>query len=251
MDEDTVAELTVVTQALPVIGDDDHQRLLGALQIFENLEQPAQLLVDERDLSVIRVVLGGLRDRIRQLIGGMGVVVVDPQEERIGSRFAQPPNRTVGGPVPSSLIGPAQTILRGGFVVVQVEALIQAELRVQDERRHHGRRGVSAGGQHLGQGRLRRRQRKKPVGSGTVMVGVQSGHDRRVRRQRRRGGGYGVGENHTIAGQGVHDRRSNLVVSVTAEPVRPGRIQGDQEQAVSQQVTGAGRHRVRLPQFTG
>ncbi len=248
VNEYTVADLTVVTEALSVIADHDHQGLLREPQLVERAEQPPQLRVVERDLSVVRIACVRLCIRSGRLVHDVRVVVLDPQEERIVSLPTQPLEGAVGGPITPSFGTAGPPVLLDGFVVVHVEALVQSEAGVQDERRHHRGGGVSAGRQHLGQRRLLGTQRVEPVGARAVMVWIQPGQDRCVGGQRGGRGGEGVGEDHPVAGQGVQDRGPDLAVPVTAEPIRPCRIEGDQQQTVSRQVAGLGRQRVRLLQ---
>jgi hypothetical protein len=85
--------LLVLAQALPVVSDDDHDRLLKAAFSAEILQDPADQGIRIGDLAVVEAVflsrISG-PEGLGRLIRGVGVIEVDPAEKLLRRVLVEP-----------------------------------------------------------------------------------------------------------------------------------------------------------------
>ena len=132
--------LTVTSQRLAMIADDDDDGALVDARAPQPGEEPIHLLIDERDLAVVRsgrtstAELG--HQRLRRLIRSVRVVEMDPGEERPGLAFVQPTERgiedLIGGPLNRREVQ-LLDLAHIELVVVRAEALIESPAAVENE----------------------------------------------------------------------------------------------------------------------
>jgi hypothetical protein len=79
----------VVAEALAVVGDDGDERPVQQTDPGELVQDGAQGGVRERDLPIVRVVDEQGAERRRRLVGLVGVIEVQPGEERSGGALAR------------------------------------------------------------------------------------------------------------------------------------------------------------------
>ncbi len=158
-------------------------------------------------------------------IGVVGVEVVGPEEQRPVCRSpvdrCEGPGRHLGGAVLGALAGEA--------VVVAVEATVQAQAAAQHRRGDHGLGGPPLVRQHLGQGGVVGSQGDAVEGH-PVAVGIQPREQRGVGALGARGVAEGAAEAHAGGRQRVEGGGVAVGAAVGPESVRPGRVQGQQDQ---------------------
>ena len=230
--EEAVRLLAVLAEALAVVGGDEHERAGEGARLLEPPQQPRELLVDERDLAVVRRI-GEARGEARgRLVRRVRVVVVDPQEERAAVRGrVHPPQDGVRRRVGEALDvqRAARVVALRQVVVVHVEGAVEAEAAVQREARHERRRAVARLAEVLGGGPHVRRQRVTSVVPDAVGEGHRPGEDRRVRGSRERHVRDRGREAGAPCGEAVEGRRQCGRAPVAADVVGPQRVDRDQQ----------------------
>ena len=222
-----------------------HHECLAFARCLDGREEPSDLLVDEGDLVVVRLRVPPGEGSGR-IVRSVDVVVVDPQEEGAAVRALEPLDRPLRGHVSPALGEPHGPRRGAHLVVVVIESLGESALRVEHEARHEGRRLVAAVREHFREGSLLASEPVEGVGAGAVMPGVETGEDRRVARERGGRRGHGTGEDDTARAQTIEVWRVDRVIAVAAEPVRPRRIEGDDEEVLPAQGARLRRQAVAL-----
>jgi len=176
------------------------------------------------------VILELRQERLRGLIGVMWVEAMHPEKPLAGLAL-EPTERArhdgVGLSLPVFLPASGMSLER---VVIDVEALVQAELRIQRESADEGARCVAETLEMLGQGQLFLSNVEMGVVVNAVMERVFPEEDRRVRGQGRRRLGEGPAEDDPFFGQAVDRPGLEEWTSIAAEPVRPQSIDGDEQE---------------------
>ncbi len=215
--------LAVVAAPLAVVGGDDDPRHASPGHRLERGEQPAQVVVHRRDLTLVGVRRKPAAERLRWRVGLVRVVVVHPEEARPGAGRREPGEGAVG-----RLPGAAFGLPTAELVVVEVEAPAQAEWTLERESRDEGGRGEAELVQALGDERDAI-GKMTPVFVDAVLPHVEPREHRGVRRQRRRRGCVGLGETHA-----ARDERGECWgrrgIHLGGQRVRPGRIERDEEE---------------------
>ena len=229
--EQPVIRLAVLTQALSVVGDHHDQDLLAVGQPGL-LEQPTELGIHVGDLAIVRTLAVPLGEGRRRLEHGVRVEQVDPLEETLaGLESVEPVAGRVDGASGAALRVEARRAggASGHVVVVMLEPARQAEPSVEHCRGDE-RTGAEPGvAQQPGQRRQVRGQTMQTVLAHAVRRRVETGEHRGVRRQRHRRGGEGALEQRALPRQ-LAQGRSLDRGAVGLEPVRPGGVQGDQQE---------------------
>ena len=169
-------------------------------------------------------------ERLGRLVHDVRVVVVDEEKERLVVVPAQPRQGRVGGVGGHALVHVCAVTLH--LVVVGVEALVQTEAAVEDERAHERRRREASLPENLGERHVARTEAEREVVVNTVRGRVQAGQHRAVRRQRHGHRRYDVLEADALAGDRVDARRGGQCIAVAAETVRPAGVDADQDDAL-------------------
>ena len=179
----------MIVQTLTVITGDDQQRAVPGRVGLETLHQPSELRVGIGQLAVVRPVTVVMRVRKRRHVGPMGIVDVEPGEQPLAWPAVEPVQQ---------MIHTIPGVPRGGLRVLRVtrlglrrlhtgvESLVQAEPLGDDLHRRKSGRGKAGTLQRLGEGVRRRAQLEEDVVANAVVLGVDAGEHRRVRRQRGR-----------------------------------------------------------------
>ena len=242
--------LAVVTEALAVVGGDRDQGPIQKAELGELVQDGAHRLVGESDLAIVRIAGKEVAEGGRRLIGLVGVVKMEPDEERGGGALTrvavQPAEESERGTVSPALRFEPRA-RRGRLlhpIIVGVEAESEAEPAVENERADESRGAIAPLVEDGGQGREALCQVEVAVVPNAMLEGIESGQDGGVRRQGDGGGGHGALEAHALGGQAVEARRPGAAVSVAPEAVRARRVEGDEKHV---QAGGRGRARAGLP----
>ena len=235
-----MGQLAVLPQRFAVVGGQDDQGTVRPPPFPQTFEQDGQLRVDKGDLARIRIggVLGP--ERLRRVVGGMRIPEMDPAEPWPG------PGRDPGDGRRNDLIrGPFRGEahgrgLRRKGVVVDVEALIEAELRIEREGPDERRRGVRLSLEVLGQSQERCRDPGLRVLADPVEERRQAEKDVGVGGQGGRRMGERLLEKDTPGGQGIDGRRPGACRAVAAQPVGAQGVDGHEKEVRSFPESGKG-----------
>ncbi len=229
IDEEAVVQLAVLSEHLAVVPGDDDEGVVVEAEVAELLQDLAHAGVGEGHLPLVGVPAPLRGERLGRLVGVVGVVEVDEQEEGPVLVLVQPLPGEASRLVALALADVADLVHGLEAVVVAVEALAGAEPPVENEGADDGPRRVASGLEHLGQGQARVRQPVRqvvaePVGGGQGPreqgdVGGQ-GHGHR---------GADLLEQHALPGHRVDVRRGRPREAVGAQAVRPKRVDADEE----------------------
>ena len=229
VDEEPVVQLAVLAEHLPVVpGDDDEGRVVEA-ELPELLHDLAHAVVRERDLALVGLPLPLGSEGLGRLVGVVGVVEVDEEEEGPVLVLVQPLPREAGRLVPLALAQVADLVDGLEAVVVAVEALADAELPVENERADDGPGREASRLEHLGQGQA-------SLGQPVQEVVAQPVSGRQGPREHGDVGGQGHGhrsvdvlEQHAFPGHRIDVRRGRPWEAIGAHMVRPQGVDADQE----------------------
>ena len=197
---------------------------------FSHAIEPAHDLVGVRHLAEVGLALVARGEGLGRLVGGVGVVEVDPGEEGLLLHRLQPGQGEVHHLVPLLLHGAEVDDLVLGqveVVGVDVEALVEAPARVEHPRPHEGPGRVAGLLHPLRERRLRGVQEEAAVVADAVVRRDEPREDRRVRGQGHRRGGRRLLEQDAVLGHRVDVRRVDPPEAVAAEPVCPQGVEGD------------------------
>ena len=226
-----------------MIADRDDDRVSGPVVVVEPLEKAADLRVHVGDLAEVGTVPIALGPGFRRLVGRVRVVVVDPGEEALTGGLVEPRQRGVGHLARRSfdlVERHVHGVAEVEVVEVVVEALADPPLRVEDERRHESPGAQPLVAQDLRQDHVLVVQVEAAVVPNPMRRRILASEDRRVRRQRQRRHRLRLLEQHTLSRQPIQMRRLDVREPIGPDPVRPRRVQRDQQHA---QIIGS--HPVR------
>ncbi len=218
--------LAVLAEALAVIADHRHHPGSAAPPRAETVEQPTHLAVDRLDLALVATA----RAVARPIVGRVGIVEMHPQEKRSrgldgGARRERGVDdrrcRALG-------IAELAGALRGHAVVVEIEAAAESEAAIEHPRADHRQGRVAAAAQQLGQRRDRRRERPLAVVAQSVLIRIEPGEQRRVRRQGQRHRRQGMSEAQPARRQRVEPWRPRRS-AVAARQIGAQSVDGDEQ----------------------
>ena len=229
VDEVGVVELAVLAEHLPVIAGDDDQGRLVKLEGFQALDDAPDAVVGVGDFTGIEVVLKSRCKGLWRRIGGVGIVVVQEEEEGLALVSLQPLQSETAG-----LFTPAFTRGRcpdGSFesILVGSKALVESRLRIQHEGAHDRARREASPVEHLGQRFVRVSQLVVEIVADAVTRRDGAGQHRAVSRQRHRNWGIGVREDDALLGDSIDVRGELAGIAVAAEVVGSAGVDADQE----------------------
>jgi hypothetical protein len=214
-----------------VIGGEDHERVALLSGAKERLEDGTEQAVRVRHFAVIGRLRMARREGLRRDVREVRLIEVDPREGPRRSLGRPPLLRLLHRPGPRPLrheergarLGIAQAI------VVDVEPPVEAEPRVEREGAHEGTRRVAGPLEEGGQRVDATGEPEAGVVTDTVIERVPAGEDVGVRRQRHHVLGMRLLEAHAAGGQAVDPGCLDRPIPVTAEGIRPERVDGDEE----------------------
>jgi hypothetical protein len=141
-----------------------------------------------------------------------------------------------GGRGPDDIFGAALGAfgrIAGGFlsvtIIVGVEAAVQAEPRVQDERPDEGARPVAGRFEHGRQRGQARAETEQPVGAKAVHRRRDGGQDRGVRGKRQRHGAVGTRQTETAGRERVEIGGQTPAPAECADTIDAQRVDRDQQ----------------------
>ncbi len=205
-----MATLAVIAETFSVVCREHYQRALVEPEALELREYAPDAVVGERDLTRIAIVGEARLERDRRRIGKVRVVVVEPEEERTRAVLAQEGDpvardlcRAAGIEVDGPRLGLArdegarvvQQSVRGDGDLLRLdagrieiaklpEALGDSRRAVQDDGRDLRARGIAGVAQPLGERDALLGELVHAVLAHAMVIGVEAGQDRGVRRQR-------------------------------------------------------------------
>ena len=239
VDEDGVRHLAVLSQRLAVVGEHGDHRIGLATGRAKPVEEAPELRVGEGDLAVVEPA-GELRPvGLGGIVGCVGVVEMDPDEERPPARVGEPPERVV-----DDLVGRPLGARSGDGALPEVlgegvEALPEAEGGGHRVGPDEGRRAVALRLQPGGERLVARVEGKDDVVAHAVHGRIEAGQDRRVRRPGHGYRGLGLLEPRAPRGEGVEGPRARLARAVDADVVGPQGVDGDEEEVRSRRPVPA------------
>ena len=233
--------LAMLTPRFTVIGGDNDQRphALGVCQ------QRRQRAVGIGDLASVWVVAVLLVERRRRQVRRMGIVDMHPGKP--GVALASDPAARDGNDCGRRSLWHQITVVARtrDEIVICIEALRQAETRVERKRADEGAGGITFRLQAFCPGVEHIADTKPVIVVHAVPARVEAREDRGMRRQRHDGMRHGVVEADPSARQGTQRRRLGAP-AVGAESVLPQCVDGDQQHRWARYLgrTDAG-HRTR------
>ncbi len=238
--------LAVFSKRLTVVRHDDDHGIPELVRSLEFRKQTSELLIDERDLCIVRPRPEPRQCLQRRVIRQVRIEVVHPREERgLSVRAvprAEPAQDGVGDRAGRALVEiehPRPIAVRRDLEVVPVETLVQPEPRVQNEAADERRGLVPVRPETLGQRRVLLAQTVDAVVENAVAGGRKPGQDGSVRWQGDRHACHRVGEQDAAAAERVDERGLGLIVAIASEPVGPDGVERHEQEVVSLRVPPA------------
>jgi hypothetical protein len=226
-----VGILAVIAQPLAVVGHGDDHGVVEPAEPLHPPEQLSQRMVDVGDLALVGIAGVAGREGFGRFVAGVGIEHVHPGQEGLRAVESLDPADSGGDHVLGRAFRVSEAS-RGGRsiepVVVDLESLIQAELRVERVGADEGAGAESGVGEGLRQGVQARVQAEAAVVANSVEGRIGAGEDRGVGGQRDRGRGVGAVEQNTSGRQGVQRGRVGVLTAVTAQAIHAGGVERDQ-----------------------
>ncbi len=224
-----VGPLAVLTQALAVVRGDDHQGARPLARVAQRLEDPLDLLVDVGDLAVVGTLGKALIVGWRWLVGGVGIVVVEPEKKAPLPR-PEPAQchvrHRLGAALGIAGLGGAPP---GAGEVVEVESLLESVAAIEHDGADHRACLVAGLPEALGQGLVGVVQAEDSVVAHGVPGGAHPGQDRGVGGEREGSHGDRALEQHPLCGKLIQGGRLDPTGAVGAHVVGAQRVDGDEE----------------------
>jgi len=229
VEQDAVVLLPVLAQALAVVGEDDHDRAVVDPPLAQLVEEEAHRLVGRGDLAVVGEEA---REPGGRLVGGVGLVDVEEEEEGTVGDPRQPLEGDAGGLRPGPLheaegVRPRRS---EDAVVVEVEALAEAASTPQHPGRHRGPGGVAPGLEEAGQRRAGAVQAIAQVVAHAVLERQETGQHRGVGGKREGDVAVGALEEDGVPAEAVEVGGGTRRVPVGRKVVRAEGVDRDEDE---------------------
>ena len=232
VNEESVFLFAVVTQAFAVITRQDDQRVRKALLLLQKRHQTTHLSIHKSDFPIIGASLVAADIGLRRLVRVVGIVQVNPKEER-SLRFVLHPRQCfVYNGITWSFHDVCLLfvkVLEIEVVEVGLKALIQSIAGIQNGRTEESRCGVAVLAEDRGQ---RNSGGRKRIGGKVVHA---RGHGEATRKKRsmcgkrKRDRSKGVPEPRGGARQGIDVGRLNQPVAVAPQVVGADRVNSNDD----------------------
>ncbi len=225
--EEAVQALLVLAEPFAVVGEDDERRVVAEPERAERVLEAAEELVGPRHLAVVGTpcVAGGVG--LGRLVGIVRLVEVKPEEDSL-ARLAVEPRDGLRDRGLAPLLDGVQELRVAARALeaigVDVEAAVEAGLRVEHDRRDEGAGREPACAEQLGQERHLRHERGRDVVADPVLRRQQAGEDRDVGRTRERHVGRSLDGERPRGRDAVEPGGRHVARPVTAEPVGAQRV---------------------------
>ncbi len=230
IDKNAVGGLAMLSEGFAVVRGQNDERSVQRPGSFEAGEKPSQGGIGVSDLAVVFPAPISRGIRRRRLVRGMGIEIMDPSEERRGALLPEP-GRGRGVDIVRLAFDEGQ-IARGipaaVMIVIDLEAAVEPEARIEGERPDERPRAVASLPQDLGQ-RPASGLQALAVVARPVRRRIRPGHDRGVGRQGQRGRRERPGKKRPAPGQAVDMGRFDAPIPVSAEMIGPKRVDRDEE----------------------
>src|SRR5438876_3238525 len=237
----------MLAEALAVIPDGDHDGVARLAALVQKGEKPADLLIHECDLGIVGrdAVEARPGERGAGVVGIVRVVEVNPREERcpVTARGLEPRKRgsddDVTGAVDGKLLVDDLRPRAGEVIVVGIEAAVEPEALRKHIRRNECARSITPGPKLFRGGCRTVRQSLASVDAHAVLGRFEPGEEGGVRGQRHRA--WRVCRLEADAGrrERVELRRERIRIAVAPEPIGPGGIERQKEDARTTTATAA------------
>jgi hypothetical protein len=228
--EESMGQLAVVAQGFPVVSGHDHQRPTFPL-FADQAQERLQRRIRRGDLPEIGIARIALREGGGGAVGCVRFVQVDPEESLFPPRLLEPPAAQIHdlGPGPLLQLEIVASVDRRISVIVEIEAAIQTEARVERKGGYDRCRRVAP----LREERRERRETRIEVEPGilpyAVLIGVEARQDVGVGRQRDDVGGVGEIEDERLASQRVEIGRLHFPIAVESQSVGSKGVDRDED----------------------
>ena len=230
VDQDRVSDLVVLPEALAVVRNHGHDRVVFVARGPEPFQDASELCIGERDLAVVGPVLERRVVRRRRPVGRVRIVEVEPGQEGPPVLVSEPGQGRVHRFVGRALRG------AGGPALGFVEALAEVsnpcwKPKAAGDRvgRDEGPGAIALPLEEGGQGQVLRAQGEDDVVAHAVHGRVVAGQDGGVRRAGERNGGQGVLEARSAPCEGIEHGGARPRVAIGAEAVRAQGVDRHQE----------------------
>jgi hypothetical protein len=230
IDENSMSVFAVLTKGFSVVAHHDKQRAVALPALVEPIGESVDLGIHEGNLAVI--CLGILR---RRSVGIVRIVKMQPRKERPGLVRIEPGEGTirddVGGLPPVERLGLHGHVAH--LVVIDVEPPVESEARIQYKSRHKCPGPIPMLLESRSECRVGGSNSALVIDSNPEFLGEAAGHDRAMRGQRQRDLRNRVLKKHTACGDRVEGWGYCLGVSVTANAIRTGGVERNEQDVVT------------------
>ncbi len=197
--------LAVLAEALAVISDDHHNRVVRQILLLKPIQDAANMEIGICDFAIVEpshpATAESAAVRLGGIVGDVGIVKVEPCEEGPAILLTEPLEAKVHNLVRPPL-DPGQIETLVGFhldvVLETFEALVEAPPLIENEGADDGAASIAGFLQSLGEGHVDVGQSRAAVEAHAVEGRVEPGHDRRVRGQGEGGRCDRLLEEHTF-----------------------------------------------------
>src|SRR3989442_1309019 len=237
VDEEAVRQLAMFTEHLTMIGDHDDEGLVEASVGAKRCEQAPDLRVSARDFGVVRAVSRSWEARLKRFgrfVRSVRVVQVDPRKERALRLRLQPLECTIDDLGSRAL---NHVHCRGvrepveiEVVEVPIETLRNPPAPIENECADEAAGSKTLVVQRLGERELIVAKVEAAVVPHAVPAGKRTGHQRRMRGQRKRHHRRRVRESQAGGRQLVDVRRLRRSIVIAAEMIRPHRVERHEQE---------------------
>jgi hypothetical protein len=230
--EGAVRRLAVLAERLAVVGGEDDEHSPTGARREKRLEERPQGGIRSRHLALVGLAGEARGERGRRLVREVRLVQVDEGEPPLAADRFDPPQRRAHRFGARPLGHREGGRLRSPqAVVVDVEAPVETEARIERERAHEGPGAPAPLAEDRGERGPVGREPEARVVVDAVAQGVLAGEQVRVGGQGHDVVRPGRLEPDTLGSEAVDPRRPRVAPAVTAERVRAEGVDGDDQDA--------------------
>jgi hypothetical protein len=232
VDEEGMRLLRMVAEALAVIGGEHDDRAIHQSFAGQETAQAADDGVGVGNLANVSAPLIARLEGLGRIVGGMGIVEVNPREERLVLLLVQP-GQGIGHHLVAGFLNGAEgecLVLRQvEGVRIRFKPLTDAPLGGENPGRDESSGFVARFLESLGEGFFLWSEEVATVVAHSVSAGQSARHQGGVGRQREGHRGGHALEDQALVREGVDVRRFDLAESVGGKAIRAQRVEGDED----------------------